>query len=88
MIPDRFPEKTKTLKKPDSMTDEECSSLDVFSDGINCISKWKMSWRERLHCLCRGYVWLYVVSGQTQPPVSVVAKKTVFVKVDNEKEKI
>lgn len=62
------------------MTKEECGELHIYCDNTYCISKWKMSWRERLHCLFRGYVWLWVVSGQTQPPVKIEAKKTVFMK--------
>ena len=42
------------------------------------ISKWKMSWRERLHCIFRGYVWVHILSGITQYPMSVHAEETIF----------
>lgn len=80
MNPINFPESNKTLLKPANMTDEECSSLHVFSDGKECISLWKMSWRERLSALFRGRVWVYVMMGQTQPPIALSATKTVFIK--------
>ena len=78
MIPMSFKEANRELKKPDSMTDEECGSLCVFSDGEQCVSKWKMSWKERLFCLFFGYVWVYILSGKTQPPIFVDAKRTAF----------
>lgn len=78
MIPVTFAEKNRTLKKPPEMTHEECASLDVFTDGKQCISKWKMSWTERIHCLFRGYVWVSVFSGHTQPPIWISGEKTVF----------
>ena len=39
------------------------------SSAGQTISCWKLSWRERLHMLFYGVVWLYVY-GQ-QPPVSI-----------------
>ena len=83
MIPINFKEATKVLRKPDSMTDEECGSLAVFSDGVQCVSCWKMTFKERLMALLFGKVWLIVLSGYTQPPVSVRCEKTVFVKEKN-----
>jgi hypothetical protein len=77
--PSEFPEQTKVLRKPPSMTDEECGSLGVYSDGHVCISLWRPTWRERLSILFLGRVWLHVLSGQTQPPVMVEAKRTPFV---------
>ncbi len=78
MKPITFKEKTKTLHKPANMTDEECAPLDVYCDGEQCISVWRMSWTERISALFFGKVWLSVVSGETQPPVALTAKRTVF----------
>lgn len=78
MIPIKFPEYNKELQKPSSMTDDECKPLLVFTDGKQCVSLWKMSWKERLHALFHGTVWLQVVSGITQPPVALSAQKTIF----------
>ena len=71
MKPTNFPESTKELSKPEGMTDEECESMHVFTDGKQCISKWKMSFRERWKALFKGHVWIGVHSGYTQPPVWV-----------------
>lgn len=78
MKPIKFAEANKNLLKPQNMTDEECSSLWVFTDGEQCISCWKMSFKQRLSALIHGKVWLSVLSGQTQPPVWVDCAKTVF----------
>lgn len=78
MIPIKFDEANKNLLKPESMTDEECSSLWVFTDGEQCISCWKLSVIQRIKALLFGKVWLSVLSGQTQPPVWLDCDKTVF----------
>lgn len=78
MKPIKFKEANKNLLKPKNMTDEECSSLWVYNDGKECISCWKMNWKQRLSALLFGKVWLSVLSGTTQPPVWVDATKTVF----------
>lgn len=76
--PIKFEEANKNLLKPLSMTDEECSSLWVYSDGEQCVSCWKLGWKERIAALLFGKVWLSVLSGSTQPPVWVDSCKTVF----------
>lgn len=76
--PIKFPEANRNLLKPDSMTDEECRSLWVYTDGIECFSCWKLGWRERLNILLHGKVWLSVVSGWTQPPVALLVGKNIF----------
>lgn len=78
MEPMNFEQANKNLLKPEGMKDEECGSLPVFSDGKQCISLWKMTWRERLSALLFGKVWLWVISGQTQPPVGLLAANEIF----------
>lgn len=80
MEPIKFPEANKTLLKPESMTDEECSSLPVYCDNKQCISLWKLSWKERLQALFFGRLWVFVLSGSTQPPIALSTEKTVFKK--------
>jgi hypothetical protein len=88
MKPIQFPEANATLAKPPGMTDEECGPLPVFNDGQQSISCWKMTWRERLSALVFGKVWLYVISGHTQPPVALEARKTIFVKIKEEAQNV
>ena len=82
MEPTKFEQANKDLLKPQGMTDEECGSLPVFTDGNECISCWKMTCRERFSALFFGKVWLSVYSGQTQPPVWLMAAKQIFKKVE------
>jgi hypothetical protein len=84
MKPIKFPEANKLLGKPTDMTDDECGPLLVFNNGYQSVSCWKMTWRERLSALFFGKVWLWVVAGRTQPPVSLEATRTIFEKVDVE----
>lgn len=79
-----FEQANRTLLKPEGMTDEECHSLPVFTDGVQCISLWKMTWRERLSALFFGKIWLSIYSGQTQPPVWLMAAKEIFTKAKEE----
>jgi hypothetical protein len=81
MEPINFPQATKTLGPPKGMTKEECGDLPVFTDGKQCISLWKMTWRERFAALFFGKIWLSVYSGQTQPPVWLRADRQIFTEV-------
>jgi len=76
----KFDEANRVLTKPAGMTDEECSSLDVYTNGSLCISCWTLNSRERVRALLHGRIWLGVLSGDTQPPVWIDCRKTVFVK--------
>jgi len=82
-FPVKFPEANKNLLKPESMTDEECASLWVYSDGRQCISCWKLGFIDRMKALLFGRIWLGVLSGDTQPPVWILCQKSVF---DHNKE--
>jgi len=78
MQPIKFPQANKNLVKPEGMTDEECGTLPVYSNGEQLISCWHPTWRERLSILIWGRVWLWVWSGRTQPPVALEAKRDIF----------
>jgi hypothetical protein len=81
MKPVYFKEATQELKKPSSMTDEQCSSLFVFqSPEGTCISCWTVTFWQRIKFLFHGKIWLGVHSGKTQPPVWIDCTKTVFIK--------
>jgi hypothetical protein len=83
MKPKEFKESTVELKKPSSMTDEECGSLHIHQteDG-QCISLWTAPFWTRLKFLFHGKLWLGILSVKTQPPVWLDMTKTVFLKDD------
>ena len=77
MNPIEFREQNVVYRKPDSMTDEECSSLPICKVDDMLISCWKLSWRERLRALFFGKVWLGVL-GHGHPPVWLECSRTGF----------
>lgn len=80
MKPVKFEEANVNLARPSDMTEEECGSLWVYTDGVQCVSRWKLTFLERLKALFFGHIWLSVYSGHTQPPVWLACEKTVFQK--------
>lgn len=81
MKPKYFKQADIELKKPASMTEEQCGSLHVHraQDGT-CISLWSAPLWTRIKFLFHGKLWLGVFSGKTQPPVWLDMTKTVFIK--------
>lgn len=75
MTPTKFEGQDTVLRKPGNMTDEECGPLPILRLQGTCISCWKMSWRERIKCFWQGYIWIGVLSGNTQPPIYVAIDK-------------
>lgn len=71
MKPIDFPQSTKVLQKPEKMLDTDCQPLPIWSDGKECVSCWKPTFKERVRILFTGKVWLSVLSGRTQPPVFI-----------------
>lgn len=82
MDPVEFKESTKVLTRPEGMTDQECGPLHVWSDGSQTVSLWRPTWRERLSILLFGRVWLAVLFGETQPPVSIEGRRVYFKTVE------
>lgn len=49
--------------------------LPIWSDGEQCVSCWRPTWKERLSILLFGRVWLAILSGSTHPPAFVDGRK-------------
>ena len=81
MKPVNFKESTKELKKPSSMRDDECSSLHVWSDGNQCVSKWKPTFIERIRIAFGAAIWMGIFGGSSQPPVWLDASQSPFAKL-------
>lgn len=75
MKPIDFPEANSKLLAGEI---PECTDLPTFKDGERIISKWRMSWRERLSALFFGTAFVYVRSRNTSPPIFTTAKRSVF----------
>ena len=85
MQPYNFEEANRTLLKPRSMTDEQCGFLPVYVDDNEtyCLFCWKPTLKERLSILLFGRIWLWVMSGETQPPAALEAVRNDFVSEDS-----
>jgi hypothetical protein len=70
-----FEESNVILGKPATMTDEQCNSLNVFTDGQTCVSCWELSDDELKKLMETKKIWLGVLSGTTQPPVFLTVEK-------------
>lgn len=75
MVPSKFKYMNATLGAPLNWDGQDMGDLPVWTDGTQCVSLWKMSLRERLSALLHGHIWLFVLAGKTQPPVSLLATK-------------
>lgn len=66
-----FPEANTKLLPPEGQ-ESRVYALHVWRhpDGGMLISKWGMTWRERLFCLWGGYIWFHCW-GNTHPPMSI-----------------
>jgi hypothetical protein len=78
MKPIAFKEATNVLQRPESMSASECGPLAVWSDGMQCVSCWRLTWRERISALLFGTAWVAVHFGRTQPPVYAAVTRRYF----------
>ena len=63
------------------MRDDECSSLHVWSDGNQCVSKWKPTFIERIRIAFGAAIWMGIFGGSSQPPVWLDATQSPFAKL-------
>ena len=74
-----FKESNRTLSPSNKQYSDKIgkvSYLHIFSDGEQCVSCWKMTWKERFSALFFGRVWVAVASGKTQPPIYAQTSKS------------
>jgi len=74
--PVNFRESNVVLQPPMGSTD--ILPLPAHSDGEQCVSRWRCTWLERLQVLWHGHVWVHVLTGSTQPPISVQSYRSAF----------
>ena len=81
MKPEAFKHSNNTLQ-PSGLTYSKnvigVEPLQIWTDGEQCVSCWRMSWRERLNALFFGRVWIASLSGKTQPPIYAEVAKEYF----------
>jgi len=74
MKPQNFFLANTTVGKPETGKDE-VAALPIFTDGDRCLSRWKMTWRERFSAFFFGTAWVWVKSGKTMPPMLIQASR-------------
>lgn len=77
MLPVDFEYRMLVLGKPKSMTDEECMSLPVWSDGNRYISKWRLNKEELEMIQQTGEIYLEITSA-AHPPVCVMVESPFY----------
>jgi hypothetical protein len=78
MDPTRFPQANTVLGPPPDMGEGECQALAVHRDGVHCISRWMPTAQEREDIANGEPVWLWVRTGQSQPPVALTTTPPTF----------
>ena len=68
MNPIEFKEQNKVFTKPENMTDKECKSLPVLTDGKQSVSCWELT-DEKLEEIKKTKKVYLGVLGQGHPPV-------------------
>ena len=61
-------------------------SIVVFTDGEQCISRWKLTFLQRLSVLFFGRIWLGIRSGCSMPGVWLDCGRTCFIKEQKAKK--
>lgn len=72
MKPTFFAHANNVMKRPERMTDEECSDLSVYRDDKQVISCWQPTNEERTKIAMGAPVYVYVF-GQGMPPLFISA---------------
>jgi hypothetical protein len=61
----------RLLVAPKNYTKEQIKELPVFSNGVVCVSKWRLSEEALKEVIETGCIFVEVLSGETQPPIFV-----------------
>lgn len=61
----------RLLGPPKTYEEEQVTSMAVFTNGIVCVSKWKLSKEAKKYFDETGCLFISVISGETQPPIFI-----------------
>lgn len=83
LTPVRFKEANRVYRAPETMNDEECASLHVFTDDQCTVSCWSLSLFQRLYILFTGRIWLHQLSGNVVYPTALSCERSPFAEVSD-----
>lgn len=69
-----------------AMYSKQHKGIVVFTDGEQCISRWKLTLRQRLSVLIFGRMWLGIRSGNSMPGAWLDCGMTCFIKEKKQKK--
>ncbi len=81
MTPTKFEHSNKVLQPSGKTYGPNVTGVEplaIWTDGEQCVSCWRMTWRERLNALIFGRVWIAALTGETQPPIYAEAVRSYF----------
>ena len=61
----------KLLGPPKNYEESQVCSMAIFTNGVVCVSKWKLSIEAIEEINRTGCLFASVLSGQTQPPIFI-----------------
>lgn len=61
----------KLLGPPKTYEEEQVQSMAVFTNGVICVSKWKLSDAAIKELNETGCLFISVISGESQPPIFI-----------------
>ena len=58
---------------------KEIQPIPIYTNGEVCISKWKLSFMDKIRVLISGYVWVATLDDGRQPPIELSTCKDYIV---------
>lgn len=78
LTPVKFKQANRVYRAPETMSEEECGSLYIFTDDQCTVSCWSLSLFQRLYILFTGRIWVHQLSGNIVYPTALSCEKSPF----------
>lgn len=59
------------LKAPEGYESNQVQDLHIFTNGVVCVSKWRLSEKAIRDLIETGCLFIGVLSGKSQPPIFI-----------------
>ena len=75
--PIEFNGSNRILQPPKGYDKEQVTPMHIFTNGVICVSKWKLSEEALKEVLETGCLFVSLISGHTQPPIFIGSEEEV-----------